>query len=237
MTNEIIIAIISALLGGFVTYLSTLTLERRKEKRDYQLQQQEAVKNRPEMQIIDFKDYISRTGYGIKRKCDIELIVISIENITVKENGIVNAHYKMEHLDSDKWCCVIYTFKNAGKTDISELDIIWNLQRSSSIVPIEAAGLFAEYNLFNCTWCYDKKIRIGESVTLKVCYHKDAIISGTIAASMAIGMIDDNGRYWTQPLFAPQNKTYDSNPISAKDYFEQKRSEIAEEFYRKPYLW
>ena len=36
MTNEIIIAIISALLGGFVTYLSTLTLERRKEKRDYQ---------------------------------------------------------------------------------------------------------------------------------------------------------------------------------------------------------
>lgn len=84
MTNEIIIAIISAVAGGIVTLLTTLPLERRKEKREDRLEakklQREAFQNRPEMQIVDFKDYIVRTSYGIKQKCDIELLVVHIEN-------------------------------------------------------------------------------------------------------------------------------------------------------------
>ena len=34
MTNEIIIAIVSAVAGGVVTFLTTLVLDRRKEKRE-----------------------------------------------------------------------------------------------------------------------------------------------------------------------------------------------------------
>ena len=244
MTNEVIIAIVSAVAGGIVTLLTTLALDRRKEKREDRLEakklQREVFQTRPEMQIVDFKDYISRTGYGVKQKCDIELFVAHIDNVTVEgkgKNAVVSAHYKEEHLNSDEWCCVIYTFKNAGKTDISTMDIIWHFQQSSCIFSADEARPWVEGNLLNYSYCYDKKIRVGESVSLKICYHKDSIIPGVFSAPMSIGMIDDNGRYWTQPLFVPQNKIYDSRAVPAKEYVEQKRTETAEECFKKPWLW
>lgn len=244
MTNEIIIAIISAVAGGIVTLLTTLALDKRKEKREDRLEakklQREAFQNRPEMQIVDFKDYIVRTGYGVKQKCDIELFVAHIETVTVegkKKRAIVHAHYKEEHLNPDEWCCVIYALKNSGKTDISTTDIIWHFQQSSCIFPATEARQWAEGNLLNYSYCYDKKIRVGESISLRICYHKDSVIPGMFSAPVSFGMIDDNGRYWTQPLFAPQNKIYDSRAISPKEYIEQTRTILAEECFKKPWLW
>lgn len=244
MTNEIFVAIFSAVFGGFITLLTTLSIEHRKEKRENRLEikkyQRELFQNRPEMQIVNFKDYISRVGYGVKQKCDIELFVVHIDSVTVdgkNKRAAVNANYKSEHLDSDEWCCVIYTFKNAGKTDISTLDIFWNFQQSSCIFPADRARKWAEGKLLKYSFCYDQKIRVGETVTLKMCYHQDAIIPSMFSATVSIGMIDDNGSYWTQPLFAPQNKTYDSRAISSKEYIDRTHIDIAEECFRKPWLW
>lgn len=244
MTNEIIIAVFSAVAGGVITLLTTLLLERRKEKREDRLEakkfQREIFQTRPEMQIVEFKDYIARTGYGIKQKCDIELFVAHIESVTLESNrkrSPVYAHYKEEHLNSNEWCCVIYTFKNAGKTDISTMDIFWHFQQSSCIFLAGEARQWMESNLLNYSYCYDKKVRVGETLSLKVCYHKDIIIPGLFSATISLGMIDDNGRYWTQPLFAPQNKLYDSRSINPKEYIEQRRLDVAEECFRKPWLW
>lgn len=64
MINEIIIAIVSAVAGSVFTLLTTLALERRKEKREDCLEarklQREVFQMRPEMQILEFKDYLSR---------------------------------------------------------------------------------------------------------------------------------------------------------------------------------
>lgn len=236
--------ILSALLGAVITLLTTLVLERRKEKREDQLEakkaQLEAFQNRPEMQIVDFKDYLSRTGYGIKQKCDIALFVARIDNVTLegpKKKPIVCAHYRDDHLNSSDWCCVIYSLKNAGKTDISTLHMIWHFQQSSCIFPADYARQYAEGNILNYAQCYDTKIRAGDTITLKVCYHKDAIIPGMFSTPFSIGMIDDNGRYWTQSLFAPQQKVYDSRSISPKEYIDQKQTKIAEECFKKPWLW
>lgn len=244
MINEIIMAIVGAFAGGAITLLTTLIVERRKEKREDCLEnkklQREAFQNRPEMEIADFKDYITRTGYGVKQKCDIELFVAQIDNVTVKgkkKNAIVSAHYKEKHLNADEWCCVIYVLKNVGKTDISTLDIIWHFQQSSCIFPANEARQWAGGNLINYSQCYDKKIRADEVISLKLCYHKDAIIPGLFSATVSIGMIDDNGRYWIQPLFAPQNKVYDSRAISPKEYKELTRTHMAEECFKKPWLW
>lgn len=244
MTNELLIAIISAVIGGVVTLLTTLVIERQRERREDRLEskklQREVFQNRPEMQVVDYKDYIARTGYGIKMKCDIEIFVAHIDNVTIegkKKYAIVNAHYKDEQLNPDEWCCVIYTLKNAGNTAISSMDILWHYQQSSCIFPADEAHQWADGNLLNYSYCFDKKIRVGETIVLKICYHKDAIIPGMFSATISIGMIDDNGRYWTQPLFAPQNKMYDSRPISPKEYIDQTRNDIAEECFKKPWLW
>ena len=192
------------------------------------------------MQILDYKDYISRTGYGVKQKCDIELFVAHIEKTTVqgkKNRAAVYAYYNEEHLDSNEWCSVMYILKNAGKTDISTLNIFWHYQQSSCIFPAAGARRWAEGNFLNYEFCYDKKIRTEETVSLKICYHKDAIVPGIFSAPMSIGMIDDNGRHWIQPFFVPQDKIYDSRIISPKEYIEKMRTEAAEECFRKPWLW
>ena len=74
-------------------------------------------------------------------------------------------------------------------------------------------------------------------MSLKICYLEDVIMPGMVSAPMSIGMIDDNGRYWTQPLFAPQDKVYDCRSISVKEYREQLRTDTAEECFKKPWLW
>ncbi len=244
MTNEIILAVISAVIGAIITLCTTLILERRKEKREDALQakklQSEAFQNRPEMQVIDFKDYISRTGYGVKQKADIELLVLPIQNVTIegeKKRAVVNAHYDETLLNADEWCCVIYTLRNTGKTDISNVDIVWNHQRSACLFPIHSARQYTEGQLLNYSYCYDKKTRVNESITLKVCYHKESIVGGTFSAAMSIGMIDDNGLHWTQPLFAPENKVYDSRLILPKEYMDRIRTDLAEKCFKDPLLW
>ncbi len=244
MKNEIIIAIVSAVAGSLFTFLLTLLLDKRKERREDKLEarkeRNEIFRNRPEMAISDYKNYISRSGYGIKQKCDIELFVAHIEKTTIsgtKKNDIVYAHYREEDFNNKDWCCVIYTFKNAGKTDISSLDIICNFKKDTCIFEVESATRFASGNVLNYWYCYDKKIRVGETVTIKFCYHKERVLAGPISAVMSISMEDDNGRYWTQPLFAPLDKLYDSRQYSHKQYREDIQTEIAEECFKKPWLW
>ena len=82
--GDIANAIVGVILGGAITWL----IERRKEKRENckeaKRQQREAVHNRPEMQITDYQDYVSRIGYGVKQKCDVNLIVAPIDSVTIE---------------------------------------------------------------------------------------------------------------------------------------------------------
>ena len=243
MANEIIIAIISAVVGGIVTLLTTLLLDRRKEKREDRLEarkeRKEIFQNRPEMKIVSHKDYLSRVGYGIKQQCDIELFVAKIDHVTTgkKKHDIVEAHYKEADLNSEEWCCVIYTFRNAGKTDISTLHIISHYQKDTCVFPSKYADQLAKGGALNYSYCHDTKIRVGDSITVKLCYHKDCVATGVISATMSIGMEDDNGRHWIQPLFAPLDKVYDSREISCKEYHEAIRTDNAEECFKRPWLW
>ena len=244
MTKEIIIAVVSALIGGFITFLFSVLLEKRKEKREDSLeskkQQREAFQNRPEMQIVDYKDYISRVGYGIKQNCDINVFVAHIANVSIegdKKQQIVKAHYENGDINQEEWCCVIYTMKNAGKTDISSLRIVSNFQKNTCIFPGEEVAEWACNHLLNYSEYYDKKIRVDDTIKLKVCFHKDRIISGMFSAALSVIMIDDNGRYWEQPLFIPEEKMYDSRRMTPEYYYEITQTESVEECFKKPWLW
>ena len=91
--------------------------------------------------------------------------------------------------------------------------------------------------MLNYSVLCDKKIRAGQTVTVKICYHEECVVSGIFSAIISIGLIDDNNHIWIQPLFAPEEKIYDSNLISAEEYRGYIKTEKAEECFRKPYLW
>lgn len=236
---EIISTIVSIFVKIFDLFFK-LFKEKRKNKDSIRKENNDIFQNRPEMQIIDFKNYLSRTGYGVKKVCNIDIFVAHIDKATAtgnEKNDVVYAHYLKEDFESKDWCCVIYTLQNAGKTDISSLNVICNYKKDTCIFESENAVKWAQDNLLNYWYCYDKKIRVGETVTIKFCYHKEHIITGMISSIMSIVMEDDNGRYWRQPLFAPEDKLYDSYQISYKSYRTDISVAEAEKCFKNPYLW
>lgn len=247
--NEIISAVIGAIISGIISWIAASKSQRRKEQREdtiaAQKERKETFQTRPEMDIIEYKNYLSRPGYGIKQKCDIEIFMAHIDRVSVEDNGKkgkkkrewIRAHFNPEDLNSSEWCCVMYTLKNVGKTDISTTNIICNYQRDTCIFPCTFLGTFISNNALNYSECYDKKIRSGETVSLKICYHKDRVITGMMSATLSIGMHDDNGHYWQQPLFAPTDRVYDSREVTWKEYKADLRPDLAIECFKNPTLW
>ena len=227
-------------ITSIVSSLHDFRKDRKESSESKQNKREEVHHYRPEFDIVEYKDYLARPRYGTKKPCDIELFVASIQSVSVrgeKKAPVVDAYFKNEHLNPDEWCCVIYTLKNMGKTNINSLDIICNFMKDTCIFPAAKANWYAENHLLNYSECYDRKIRVGSSITLKFCYHKDAIIAGPYSAIIHIGIVDDNGRYWVQPLFAPENKIYESRAISAEEYAAEKDVCIAEWCFANPALW
>ena len=247
--NEIISAVVGAIISGIISWIAASKSERRKEQREdtiaAQKERKEIFQARPEMGIIEYKNYLSRPGYGIKQKCDIEIFVAYIDHVSVEGNGKkgrkkrewVRAHFRREDINSSEWCCVMYVFKNMGKTDVSTIDIICNNQKDTCILPCAFVDDYTRNNALNYSVCYDRKIRSGETVSLKICYHKDRVVSGMLSATMSIGMHDDNGHYWQQPLFAPTDRVYDSRQVTWKKYKADLLPDLAIECFKNPTLW
>lgn len=240
MKNEIITTIISAIVGaisgGIVTWLLDLRKERRENKKQSRKNRKEIFENRPEFDIVDYKDYISRTGYGVKQECDLNIFLARIEGVSVDE-GIVRAQFEMNDFNTDEWCCAIYTFKNVGKTDVT---CVWPISVHKKRVVLydtRIAKKLAEEGVLSYSVCYDKKIRVGETFILKICYHKDCVIAGTFEATLDLGFEDSNCHFWLQPFFAPEDKVYDSRQVTHKEYREQLLPDKAIECFKKPWLW
>jgi hypothetical protein len=154
-----------------------------------------------------------------------------------KKQERVRVHYNFEDFNSKDWCCVIYSFKNVGKTDISTTNIICNFQKDTCIFQTDAIGCYIGNNLLNYSECYDRKIRVGETLSVKLCYHKDRVVISAFSASMSIGMQDDCGHYWQQPLFAPTDRVYDSKQVTWKEYRADLLPDAAIDCFRNPWKW
>ena len=240
MTNELINAIISAITGAIAGGIITLFLEKRKERREEKKEKQNERKKiyeeRPELQIIEYKEYLSRPGHKLKKECDINVFMTKIEKVSV-EDDIVTAHYNKEFFNEEEWCCVIYDFKNMGKTDIRCVSPICTYKKDTMLCSVNDAQMIFEHGLLNYSTLYDRKIRAGESFTMRVCYHKECIVAGMISSIMVMGIEDCNNRFWEQPLFAPNNKIYETCRIAYKEYKDDFFPDTAIECFKKPWLW
>ena len=89
---------ILSIVGDITSIVSSLHDFRkdRKESSDGKQNGREEVHhNRPEFDIVDYKNYLARTCYGTKKSCDIELFVVHIQSVSVrgeKKAPIVDAY-------------------------------------------------------------------------------------------------------------------------------------------------
>ncbi len=237
--KEFFVSIISAIIGAVISAVVNLYIQKRKEKREDKEKvfqhKKEIFDSRPKYKIIGYKDYINRVGYGIKQQCDIDAFLTSI--IAVKTNNGVEAFYREENFNITEWCGVIYTLENVGKTDILVTDLVCNHQRTKALFNSHNANEFLKMQSLNYSVMLDKEVRSGETITIKLCYHKSHVIESVIDAILAVVVKDANGNYWKQPLFAPFNKIYDSYRISHEDYRSFVTTEAAEECFKSPWKW
>lgn len=245
MLIDLIVSFVSTLFERFFANRDKKRKERREDALAAKSEQEEIFRNRPEFDIIEYKNYLSRPGYGIKKKCDIEVFVAHIDHVEVEaigkklgaKTGNVFAHFHPDDLNTKDWCCVIYVLKNEGKTDISTTNLICHYQKDTCLFPAEYADCYMKENILSYSIWHDRKIRSGRTVTLKLCYHKDRIMTGAISANMSIGMQDDNGNCWEQPLFAPEDKVYNSAQVTLEQYRKDMSADSAIECFLNPASW
>lgn len=231
------IAIISASVGGIFTYVFEKNKERKQDKKDQKIKLEELQINRPEFIILEMEDSFSKPGKCItNRTCNTEIFVVGFKEVTV-QNENVTAIYDKEYLEKKSWVYKQYTLKNIGKTPVYELNIISNFKRSICICDVEVQEEFIKMGLLNYSVIYDKRIGPNETFTLKIYYHKEKVISGTFSAIFSIGMRDNNGKYWIQPFFAPEDKLYESHIIEYNEYRDDVLPNVAIECFKNPYLW
>ena len=240
MTSELINAIISAITGavagGIVTLLLDKRKERREDKKEKQNEKKKIYEDRPELQIVAYKEYLSRPGHKLKKECDINVFMTKMQKVSI-ENDEVIAHYNREFFNEEEWCCVIYDFKNVGKTEIRCISPICAYKKDTMMCDVSSTQVILEHGLLNYSTMFDRKIRVDESFTMRVCYHKDCIVAGMLSAIMVMGIEDCNNRFWLQPLFAPNDKIYESYEITYKKYKEQMFPNAAIECFKKPWIW
>lgn len=240
MPNEIIMiiisAVISAITSGFVTCLLDKRKERREDKIEQKKENQKIYEERPELQIIEYSEYIDCPGEELEKECDINVFMTRIEEVSV-EDGDVTAHYNNKFFNEEEWCCVIYTFKNVGKTDVRGVSPICTYKKDTMLCDVASAKMILEHGTLNYSTMCDKKIRVGESFTMRICYHKDCIVRGMFSSILVMGIEDCNNRFWEQPLFAPYNKMYETYPTSYKRYRDDLLPDIAVECFKEPELW
>ena len=236
MTNELMNAIVSAITGAVAGGMVNLLLDKRKENLEYIKEKKKIYEDRPELQIIEYKEYIKCSAYKFKKECDINLFMTKMGKVSV-ENDIVTAHYNNDYFNEEEWCCVIYEFKNAGKTDIRCVSPVCTYKKDTMLCDVSNAKMILEYGWLSYSTMFDRKIRVGESFTTKICYLKDCIVSGLMSSIMFMCLEDCNNRFWNQPLFAPNNKIYDSYEIPYKEYKDEYLPDSAIECFKKPWLW
>ena len=240
--EAIIASVLGGLVGGLFTFLGVwMTIHHenkktRQEERKRQKEKEEQLfENRPRLEIMGYKKL---SKYSAAKKADISLLLCSIKDY--KNESRAMFCYDTEVVKPEKWVSVEYTLKNIGNTEISHMYFSTNLPKNTSLFGIdnEENEMCYENNLLNYSVILDKSVKPKESIKLRVCYIDEEIILSNIgSAPITIWLIDEKNNWWSQPLFAPDNKIYNSSRSSHKEWKDYTDESKAIECFKNPMLW
>ncbi len=240
--KEVIASAIGALIGGLFTILGvrmTLAYERSKERKQEAKERKEkdeiCFKNRPRLETLSYKKIDNYRPAKSTDACVIQCEIKGFKN----EGGRALFNYDPKVTDLEQWECIQYTFKNTGYTEINHMYISTNLEKSTAIFDIlnDEQNLCCDNNFLNYSVFVEKTIKPQSTFKLCVCYVKDEIITSPTSAPLTIWLVDENRNWWSQSLFSPTDKIYDSVRASHKEWRETTDIKTAIECFNNPMLW
>ena len=240
--EAIIASVLGGLVGGLFTFLGVwMTIHHenkktRQEERKRQKEKEEQLfENRPRLEIMGYK----KLGkYSQQRKVDACVLLCSIKEY--KNEGRAMFFYDESVITPGNWVCVEYTLRNTGHTEIDHIYFSTNLPKNTALFNVlnEENVMCHDNHFLNYSVIFEKAIKPQQTVSIKVCYISGKIVVSNIGgAPITIWMIDENKNWWSQPLFAPDNKIYNSSRSSHKEWKDYTDEAKAIECFENPMLW
>lgn len=241
MDVQILASILGGLVGGLFTFLGvliTIAYERSKdtkeEMRRLKEKEEEQVKARPRLEIQEYS-YFDEERVS---EPDLEVVMASIKDF--KDIGRACFKYNPDIINKDKWVSVDYVLKNIGATEIDHLYLITNLPKNTSLFNASNNEYISDYKneFLNYSVILEKTIKPQQTVKIRVSYVTDEVIVSNLgSAPISIWLMDINKNVWSQSLFAPQNKIYNSEKRDYKTFREHSDITTAIECFRNPMMW
>lgn len=241
MDVQILASILGGLVGGLFTFLGvliTIAYERRKdvkeERRRLKDKEEEQIKARPRLEIQEY------SYFDEKRISDIDLEVVMASIKDFKDIGRACFKYNPDIINKGKWVSVDYVLKNIGATEIDHLYLITNLPKNTSLFNASNNEYISDYKneFLNYSVILEKTIKPQQTVKIRISYVTDEVIVSNLgSAPISIWLMDINKNVWSQALFAPQNKIYNSEKRDYKTFREYSDITTAIECFRNPMMW
>ncbi|MBQ9314284.1 MAG: hypothetical protein IJ220_04685 [Clostridia bacterium] len=228
--NSIISAIVSGVIAFFTSFITTkMTIKNDNKKYNNDLKRQE-IKDKPKFKV-------SKTVFRDDSEADMSIVAAAFEN-EKDDNNNIKFVYDQCYKNNDELIHFDYIFKNVGKSAATELYFITTSPKNSSIILMEDKEDFLNHPFINYSELYDYNlIESGDSIKIRIYYHKDKIFSKIFSSPFCIVYKDEFGNYWEQPFFEREVKLYEPSKTTHKDLMQSISVEIALQCFENPLLW
>jgi hypothetical protein len=225
-------AILGSVITGYFTYKTAKMNLVHEDEMKAKEEKKEAHATRPEFQIVSSSPETKL--FDKDETCDITLLFLPIEGFS--DPCIV---YPKAASDDSKLVEDAFVFKNIGKTDISNFWISTNIPRGTALFNFYSARYYraVEKGILSYRVCYDKIIRPGDEVTIRILSISNRRQAGTIEAALNFWICDCNGRWWSQAFFFPEPKVYTAQESSNKEFNDYTSEDVGLSCFRNPYMW
>lgn len=227
-------SIIGGLISGLFTFIGVKLTIGYDNKKKSEEELRKAIEDRPRLELVSFKDI---NDLKEDKKIDLCALHIVIKKINTNEFG-TRFFYDKSSTNFNNLVSIEYTFRNVGKTEIDLVTLCTNFTKSTSLFDLERSNSYIAENMLNYKVDSSKRfIKSNDTITIRIFYNKNEVISGTLSAPISIYMLDIYGKYWEQPLFAPDKETDNSRLVSSREFRDNYDINTAEKCFRGELYW
>lgn len=230
-SNSFLATLIGIVVGWILNFISTMYFNKKEEKqRKKEIERHERQKqfeNKPEL-------FIENTT--CKFNIDMEIFIGTFD-VKYNEGKKYKIVYPKSIKNKDNHDYKDIVIKNIGKSDIDCLDIISTNKRGIILCDYELLDNLVDNESVWYSYCYDKKIRVDESVKIRVYFEKNRQPYTLLSSTLAFLFEDQNHNYWEQPFFYEKNNVYPPYAISYKELRQAVSPDDAYDCFEQPWLW
>lgn len=228
-------SIIGGLIGGLFTYMGVKLTLRHEDQKKREVELKKVQDERPRLELVSFK---TTKDSKTKKEADLNALFLDIKDVKIDKDKRIRFFYNENCLDSSNLVCIEYVLKNTGKTEIDYITLCSNYPKTTSLIELDNKDVYIKENFLNYAVGSNKRfVKSNDTVSIRIYYHKDEMITGMLSATIALYMRDINGRYWEQALFAPTKELENSRLVSFREYKDNCDTEIAIKCFRGEMHW